>query len=226
MKTLTLSFILLSSLGASVQAANAPFFVAAGQAGMGDVVRRVESTQWQWHNADDYVQAGGVTVIKDGAWQVVRLRTGGRLTAWHGEKIVHECRWEPVDPQTIRIHAGPREGLVVRFDQTFSNCTVTNERATTGKLAGRAPGEDLLVGRWKWNGPGVVRFREDGKAFQEWPYGKQGRWRAIGRERYEVVWDGGTWTDTMRMKSGNNNLTGKNQKGKELHAARVGTDGK
>lgn len=196
------------------------------QAALAALIRRIESTQWQWHNADDYVQSGGVTVIKDGAWQMVRLRSGGRMNAWHGEKIVHEAKWEPVDGQTIRILAGPREGLVVKFDQTFSSCTVTNERATTGKMAGRAPGEDLLVGRWKWNGPGVVRFREDGRAFQEWPNGKGGRWRALGRERYEIVWDGGTWTDTMRMKSGNNDLTGKNQKGHEIHAARVGTDRK
>ena len=196
------------------------------QPDMAALQRRLESTQWQYHNADNYIQSGGVTVIKDDAWQMIRLRANGRMNAWHGERIVAEAKWEAVDAQTIRIHFGQPEGLIIRFDQAASTFTVTNKRAATGKLAGRAPGEDLLVGRWKWNGPGVVRFREDGRAFQEWPNGKGGRWRALGRERYEIVWDGGTWTDTMRMKSGNNDLTGKNQKGHEIHAARVGTDRK
>jgi hypothetical protein len=111
--------------------------------------------------------------------------------------------------------------MLLLFDYNFSLFSCPTYRECNGKLIGKAPLQDLFVGRWKWNGPGIVRIREDGAAIADWPNAKPGKWKALGSNRYEVNWDNGAWLDTMRMESGDKELTGVNLSGRKLWAARV-----
>ena len=63
----------------------------------------LENTLWDWTNADDTVQVGGATVVKQGAWQALRFRPGGRASAWHKDRIVWSGTWEILDARTVRL---------------------------------------------------------------------------------------------------------------------------
>lgn len=179
-----------------------------------ELSRTLENTVWAWRNADDYVSVGGQTVVKDGAWQEVRFRGNGAASAWHKGRIVWEGRWEVVGAGAIKIAVGGPVGLVVNFDPGVTSARVANERDTVCKRIGRAPYLDPVVGRWKW-GRDVRRFKEDGTATGN------GTWKRIGNDRYEIIWDRGVWVDTLRMKSGGNEMVGKNQKKHDVRVERV-----
>ena len=222
---LLLSSILLCPIGQAVAAA--PQNPPVTQQVMDALSRKLENTQWSFKHTGDYVQTGGVTVIKDGAWLGLRFRPEGSVTAWHDARIVHEGRWEVMDANTIRMNnCGPdrRVGLLLRFDAGFSSFTCPNDEKSSGKLIGKAPPLDLIVGRWHWNGgSGTVNFRGDGMAFMEWPNGERGKWRALGGDRYEVDWANGKFFDKIRMKSGNKELVCEGKGGRKFGARRVGT---
>lgn len=184
------------------------------------VLRSLTNTAWTWTNLKDRIVIGGAVVIKDGAWLSVRFRSGGTFSAWHGNKIFWEGRWEVMGPDIVRIPNRGTLGLVLKFDAAMTTFTVANEEVTSGKLIGQVP-LDPVVGRWSWPRGGVVRLREDGRAFGEWRDAKPGVWHPLGKEKYEIVWDGGKITDTIRIMSGDNKLDCENQNRSQWKAPRV-----
>lgn len=43
----------------------------------------LENTLWKWHNSANLVKVGELTILKEGAWEEIRLRSQGQMTAWH-----------------------------------------------------------------------------------------------------------------------------------------------
>ena len=191
---------------------------------LADLTQRLQNTQWKFVHKQDYLQTGGAIVIKDGAWMVIRLRSNGRYSAWHHDKIAHEAKWEAVDANLIRLQdSGPdsRVGLLLKLDASLTSFAAQNDENVSGAFMSKLGPVDKIVGRWHWDGPGTVHFREDGMCFAEWPNGESGTWRSSGNDRYEANWANGKYVDKVRMKSGDKELACEGLDGRKFGAHRV-----
>ncbi|MBB5034217.1 hypothetical protein [Prosthecobacter vanneervenii] len=180
----------------------------------------LENTLWDWVNADDKVQVGGTTVLKQGAWQAVRFRPGGMMSAWHKDKIVWEGRWEVVAPRTVRVAVRDAVGLVLTFNTDANHFTVANERDTQGDRRGRAPVPEPFVGTWRWKDGFMATIREDGTVNSD------GTWKRVQRYRndtysYELHWGTGERFDYFTVRQDRKQMHGRNHLGTELSAERV-----
>ncbi len=184
----------------------------------------MQNTQWKIVHKEDYLQTGGATVIKDGAWMAIRLRSNGQYSAWHHDKIAHEAKWEAVGADLIRLQdCGPdkRIGLLLKLDAGLTSFAAQNDENVSGAFMSKLGPVNKIVGRWHWDGPGTVHFREDGMCFAEWPNGESGTWRSSGNDRYEANWANGKYVDKVRMKSGDKELACEGLDGRKFGAHRV-----
>ncbi|MFC5454708.1 hypothetical protein [Prosthecobacter fluviatilis] len=196
---------------------NAPGSVPATAEGLR---ASLENTLWDWLNADDKVQVGGTTVLKQGAWQAVRFRPGGRISAWHKDRIVWEGRWEIIDARTVRLAVRDAVGLVLTFNTDANHFTVANERDTHGERRGRAPVPEPFVGTWRWKDGFVANIREDGTANSD------GTWKRVVRHlndstSYDLRWGTGERVDHFTVHRDGKQMHGRNHLGAELSAERV-----
>lgn len=161
-------------------------------------------TLWDWHDADDYVNTGGVTVIKQGAWQEMRIHPNGMANAWHGKRIVWEGKWEVVGERTVKIASGGPVGGIINFSADGNSFKVSTNRDTTGKKKGNAY-LDPVIGRWHI-GKEIRHVREDETA------GRDGVWKRLPDGRYEFNWGNGVWIDKVTLTQDQQKLHGTNQK--------------
>lgn len=180
----------------------------------------LENTLWDWVNANDTVKVGGATVLKDGAWQAVRFRPDGRISAWHKDRIVWSGKWEVIAPRTVRLAVRDAVGLVLTFDTDANHFTVANERDIQGDRRGRAPVPEPFVGTWRWKGGLIVTIREDGTANSD------ATWKRVQRHShdsysYDLHWGTGERFDYFTVRRDFKSMHGKNHLGTELSAERV-----
>lgn len=180
----------------------------------------LENTLWDWVNADDKVQVGGTTVLKQGAWLAVRFRPGGRMSAWHKDRIVWEGKWEVIDARTVRVAFRDAVGLVLTFNSDANHLKVENERDTQGDRRGRAPVPEPFVGRWRWKTGFMANIREDGTANDD------GTWKHVqrglnGTLSYDLHWGTGERVDHFTVHADGKRMHGRNHLGHELSAERV-----
>ncbi len=207
----------LLTKGLTMEALNADPLNAPGVVpqSTGALESNLEGSWWNWKNDDDYVEAGGQVVVKDGAWQEVRFRRDGTLSAWHKGRIVWDGKWEILGPRAIRIPVGGPVGLVVEFDADVNTCKVANERATHGRRLGRSPVPDVIVGHWKWHGTNHHQIREDGTVTPN------GVWKLQRNRNYVIEWNKGEDTDLVSINFDYKILKGKNLRGLELRIERM-----
>lgn len=196
---------------------NAPGSVPATPEGLR---ASLENTLWDWVNADDKVQVGGATVVKQGAWLAVRFRPGGQISAWHKDRIVWSGKWEIIDARTVRLAVRDAVGLVLTFNTDANHFTVANERDTHGERRGRAPVPEPFVGTWRWKSGFIAHIREDGTANAD------GTWKRVQRHShdsysYDLHWGTAERMDYFTVNRDGKRMHGRNHLGTELSAERV-----
>ncbi len=92
---------------------------------------------------------------------------------------------------------------------------------------GSVKGCEDAIGRWGWNGAGVVTYAEDGSSVWTPPPGQAigpiyGRWVCVdpSAQRIVVSWQHG-FTDTLTLSRDKQTISGSNQVGVQLMARRL-----
>ncbi|MEO8350204.1 MAG: hypothetical protein ABI680_00645, partial [Chthoniobacteraceae bacterium] len=84
---------------------------------------------------------------------------------------------------------------------------------------------DPILGIWLWRGQVRVTITADGKAIGD--NGFRGVWKYLNNReverKYEMVWNEGVFTESLKLSQDGSRLEGKNQKGERLFARRAAT---
>jgi hypothetical protein len=90
----------------------------------------------------------------------------------------------------------------------------------SGAFAGHLDPRDPILGRWSWFNGGAKEFHEDGTITPN------GKWRCLDPDltprKYEVSWENDKWIDILYLVKNETTLQGRNQRGDNVWAKRIG----